>query len=208
MKSVSISGSLRENVGKKDAKAQRRKGFIPCVMYGGAQQYTFVVEEKQFQPLFYTPEVKYAVIDLDGKKYNAIVQDSQWHPVSDKLLHVDFLEVSDSSEVNIGIPVRTVGTSPGVLKGGRLSLKVRNINVKGLLNQIPEVIEVDVSKLNIGDSIKVSDITLENLAITDRKSQIIASVATTRTAVTDEEEEGAEGEGTEGAAEGAETAAE
>ena len=90
MKSVSISGSLRENVGKKDAKAQRRKGFIPCVMYGGAQQYTFVVEEKQFQPLFYTPEVKYAVIDLDGKKYNAIVQDSQWHPVSDKLLHVDF----------------------------------------------------------------------------------------------------------------------
>ncbi|HHT52614.1 MAG: 50S ribosomal protein L25/general stress protein Ctc [Bacteroidales bacterium] len=208
MKSVSISGSLRENVGKKDAKAQRRKGFIPCVMYGGAQQYTFVVEEKQFQPLFYTPEVKYAVIDLDGKKYNAIVQDSQWHPVSDKLLHVDFLEVSDSSEVNIGIPVRTVGTSPGVLKGGRLSLKVRKINVKGLLNHIPEVIEVDVSKLNIGDSIKVSDITLENLAITDRKSQIIASVATTRTAVTDEEEEGAEGEGTEGAAEGAETAAE
>lgn len=208
MKSVSISGSLRENVGKKDAKAQRRKGFIPCVMYGGAQQYTFVVEEKQFQPLFYTPEVKYAVIDLDGKKYNAIVQDSQWHPVSDKLLHVDFLEVSDSSEVNIGIPVRTVGTSPGVLKGGRLSLKVRKINVKGLLNHIPEVIEVDVSKLNIGDSIKVSDITLENLAITDRKSQIIASVATTRTAVTDEEEEGAEGEGIEGAAEGAETAAE
>ena len=126
MKSVSISGSRRENVGKKDAKAQRRKGFIPCVMYGGAQQYTFVVEEKQFQPLFYTPEVKYAVIDLDGKKYNAIVQDSQWHPVSDKLLHVDFLEVSDSSEVNIGIPVRTVGTSPGVLKGGRLSLKVQN----------------------------------------------------------------------------------
>lgn len=207
MKSVSISGSLRENVGKKDAKAQRKKGLIPCVMYGGAQQYTFVVEEKQFQPLFYTPEVKYAVIDLDGKKYNAIVQDSQWHPISDKLLHVDFLEVTESSEVNIGIPVRTVGTSPGVLKGGRLSVKVRKINVKGLLNHIPEVIEVNVSKLNIGDSIKVSDITLENLTITDRKSQIIVSVATTRTAVTDDGEEGSEGEGTEGAAEGAETAA-
>ena len=207
MKSVSISGSLRENVGKKDAKAQRSKGLIPCVMYGGAQQYTFVVEEKQFQHLFYTPEVKYAVIDLEGKKYNAIVQDSQWHPISDKLLHVDFLEVTESSEVNIGIPVRTVGTSPGVLKGGRLSVKVRKINVKGLLNHIPEVIEVNVSKLNIGDSIKVSDITLENLTITDRKSQIIVSVATTRTAVTDDGEEGSEGEGTEGAAEGAETAA-
>ena len=90
MKSVSISGSLRENVGKKDAKAQRSKGLIPCVLYGGEQQYQFVVPEKQFQKLLYTPEVRYVELELEGKTRNAIVQDTQFHPITDKLLHVDF----------------------------------------------------------------------------------------------------------------------
>jgi large subunit ribosomal protein L25 len=93
MKSVSMSGSLRENVGKRDAKAQRKQGLVPCVMYGGVEQFTFVVEEGQFKNIIFTPEVKYAELEIDGKKFNAIIQDTQWHPITDALLHVDFLEV-------------------------------------------------------------------------------------------------------------------
>ena len=111
MKSVSISGSLRENVGKKDAKAQRNQGMIPCVIYGGKEQKVFTVEEKQFKKLLYTPEVNYVELTIDGQTTKAIVQDSQYHPITDKLLHVDFLEVQDGKPITIGIPFIVKGTS-------------------------------------------------------------------------------------------------
>jgi large subunit ribosomal protein L25 len=185
MKSVSMSGSLRESVGKKDAKAQRTQGLVPCVMYGGEKQFTFVVDEKQFKDIIYTPEVKYAELEIEGKKYTTIIQDSQYHPITDALLHVDFLEVTPGKLVTIGIPITIVGTSPGVLRGGKLIKKVRKLRVKGTLDQIPEKIEVDITNLDINDVIKVNDIKLNNLTIIENKAQIVVMVASTRN-VTDE----------------------
>jgi len=183
MKSVSISGSLRENVGKKDAKAQRAQGLIPCVIYGGREQLQFVVEETQFNHLLFTPEVKYVELEVGDKKFEAVVQATQWHPITDKLLHVDFLEVIEGKPITIGIPLIITGTSPGVLRGGRLIKKMRKINVKGLLKDIPEVINVDISNLEINDMIKVSDISVPNLSFVENPNTIIVNIASTRNVV-------------------------
>lgn len=180
MKSVSISGSLRENVGKKDAKAQRNSGMIPCVLYGGTEQYQFTVPEEQFRDILYTPEVKYAELTLNDQKINAIIQATQFHPITDKLLHVDFLEVIEGKPIVIDIPIKVIGTSPGVLRGGKLSKKVRKLKVKGELQNIPEYINIDISNLDINDSIKVNNITLENLQLMEVPTKIVLSVLTTR----------------------------
>ena len=195
MKSVSISGSLRENVGKKDAKAQRGHGMIPCVIYGGKEQKIFVVEEKQFQKLLYTPEVQSVELTIDGKVYTAIVQDSQFHPITDRLLHVDFLEVVDGKPITIEIPFKVKGTSPGVLKGGFMKKRVRKLKVRGLLENIPEYITADISNLDLNDVIKVSDIQIDNLTVVDNPNKVIVAVLPTRNVVADNaegEEEGAE----------------
>jgi len=201
MKSVSISGSLRENVGKKDAKAQRVQGMIPCVIYGGKEQKTFVVEESLFRNLIYTPEVKFVELSLDGQTYKAIIQETQFHPITDKLLHVDFLEVIDNKPITIEIPFKIKGTSPGVLKGGSLSKKVRKLKVRGLLENVPEDITADISNLDIEDVIRISDINIDNLTIIDNPNKVIVSVNQTRNVVATEE-------GEEGAEEGAEAPAE
>lgn len=193
MKSVSISGSLRENVGKKDAKAQRNNGMIPCVVYGGKEQKTFVVEEKQFQQLLYTPEVLYVNLTIDGVATRAIVQDTQFHPITDRLLHVDFLEVVDGKPINIALPFKVAGTSPGVLKGGFLQKRVRKIKVRGLLENIPEEIVADISNLDINDVVKISDINIDNVEIVDNPNKVVISVNPTRNAVASANaEEGAE----------------
>lgn len=202
MKSVSISGSLRENVGKKDAKAQRVQGLIPCVIYGGKEQKMFVVEEGEFRNLLYTPEVKFVELTLDGQTYKAIVQESQFHPITDKLLHVDFLEVIDNKPITIEIPFKIKGTSPGVLKGGSLHKRVRKLKVRGLLENIPEDITADISGLDIEDVIRISDINIDNLTIIDNPNKVIVSVNQTRNVVATEEA------GEEGAEEGGEAAAE
>ncbi|MBO7446176.1 MAG: 50S ribosomal protein L25/general stress protein Ctc [Bacteroidales bacterium] len=195
MKSVSISGSLRENVGKKDAKSQRRQGMIPCVIYGGKEQKLFLVEDKQFTKLLYTPEVNYVELELDGKITKAIVQDTQFHPITDKLLHVDFLEVVDGKPITIEIPFKVTGTSPGVLKGGSLKKRVRKLKVRGLLENIPEEITADISNLDINQFIKVGDLSVENLTIVDNPNKVIVIVNPTRNAVAATEGEG-EGEET------------
>ncbi|MCL2247439.1 MAG: 50S ribosomal protein L25 [Lentimicrobiaceae bacterium] len=183
MKSVSISGSPRENVGKKDAKAQRANGLIPCVVYGGKEQLQFVVEETQFSHLLFTPEVKYVDLDVAGKKFEAVVQATQWHPVTDQLLHVDFLEVTEGKSVTIGLPIKITGTSPGVLRGGKMVKKMRKLTVKGLLKDIPEEITVDISNLDINDMIKVGDVSVPNLSFMENSGTIIVSVVSTRNVV-------------------------
>ncbi len=192
-----MSGSLRENVGKKDAKAQRLNGMIPCVLYGGKEQKLFVMEESQFRNLLYTPEVKYAEISLDGNTYRAIVQETQFHPITDKLLHVDFLEVTDNKPITIEIPFKITGTSPGVLKGGFLHKRVRKLKVRGLLEHIPEDITADISKLDIEDMIKIGDIAIDNLTIVDNPNKVIVSVNQTRNVVASNDTEEGEGETTE-----------
>ncbi|MDR2972397.1 MAG: 50S ribosomal protein L25 [Bacteroidales bacterium] len=183
MKSVSMSGSLRENVGKKDAKAQRAQGLIPCVIYGGKEQLQFVVEEEQFQHLLFTPDVKFVELEVSGKKFEAVVQATQWHPITDHLLHVDFLEVTEGKSIVIGIPVKLTGTSPGVLRGGKLVKKIRKITVKGLLKNIPEEIIVDISNLDINDMIKVGDLSIPNLTFVENLNTLIVNIASTRNVV-------------------------
>jgi large subunit ribosomal protein L25 len=153
MKSVSMSGAPRAHVGKKDAKKQRRDDKVPCVLYGGKEQTHFTLDVVDFKKIIFTPEVFLIQLNIDGKEVNAILQDVQYHPVTDSILHADFLEVIPGKPVVVGIPVEFEGVAPGVLKGGRLVKKVRKIKVKGLIEELPDKIKINISKLDIGNSI-------------------------------------------------------
>ncbi len=194
MKALKLSGSLRGNVGKKDAKKQRREGNVPCVLYGGEKQVQFTVPEKDFKDLIFTPHTYIVELDIDGKEYRAILQDVQYHPVSDAILHVDFLQIFEDRPVTIAVPLRYTGTSKGVLKGGRLFRKYRKLTVKALPKDLPDEIVVDITKLGINDSIKISDLSRENIEFLDPPTSVAVAIKTQR-AVVDEEEEEEEGEG-------------
>lgn len=183
MKSVSISGSLRENVGKKDAKAQRLEGLVPCVVYGGKEQAHIVVEEKQFKELLYSPETRYAELTFGGKTINAIVQESQFHPTTERMLHVDFLEVADNKPITIPVPIKTVGTSPGVLLGGKMIKKFRKIRLHGLLKDMPEFVEVNIGNLELEQFVKIADIEVPNIKIVELKQNVVILVSRTRNVV-------------------------
>ena len=196
MKTVSLSGALRAHVGKKDAKKHRKEGKIPCVLYGGKEQVHFVVNDLEFEKLIFTTDVYKITIDIDGKEYGAILQDVQYHPVTDKVLHADFLLVSEKKPIIVGLPVTFTGDVPGVIAGGRLVKKMRKIVVKGLINDMPDFIEVDMSKLHIGDSIKIKDLDIDKLDCLDNPSSVVVMVKTARGILEedlDEEEEGEEG---------------
>ncbi len=180
MKTVSISGFLRGNVGKKDAKALRKEEKVPCVLYGGTDQVHFWAEVGSFKKLIFTPEVYLISLDVDGKTHQASLQDVQYHPVTDELLHVDFLEITAGKPIIIGIPTHIVGTSPGILKGGKLITKLRKLKVKALSENLPDRIDIDISNLDILDSFKVQDLTVENLTFLDNPSSIVVNVAATR----------------------------
>src|SRR5690606_12654412 len=142
MKSIAISGSPRENVGKRDAKELRYAGKVPAVLYGGGEQYHFAVSAADLKPLIYTPEVNFVDLEISGKKYQAIVQEAQYHPLTDQIIHVDFLALSDDKAVSMNIPIALTGTSPGVKMGGKLVQKLRKLRVKALPKDMPQVIEV------------------------------------------------------------------
>jgi large subunit ribosomal protein L25 len=204
MKTVSLSGSLRENVGKKDAKKNRKEGLVPCVVYGGKEQVHFVVDDKTFRKLIFTPEVCIVNLDVNGKQYNTIIQDVQYHPVTDNILHVDFLEIIPEKPVHISVPVRITGTAPGVLKGGKLTIKTRKLKIKALMQYLPDEVTVSIDPLDIGDSIRVKDLAIDNIQFLDNPGTVIVGVRTARVLV--EETAAEEGAAVEGAAaaEGAE----
>lgn len=191
MKTVKLSGSPRENVGKKDAKACRKQGLVPCVLYGGDQQVHFSVEERGFVPIVFTPEVMFVEIDLEGKSYRAILQDIQYHPVTDKILHADFLELHDDKAISMSIPVLTTGTSKGVLRGGKLVQRIRKLPLKALPGNMPENITLDITKLNIGQAIKVKDLSIPEVTILSSPFNTIVNVKTARgvVAADDDDEE-------------------
>ncbi|NLN72869.1 MAG: 50S ribosomal protein L25 [Bacteroidales bacterium] len=203
MKAVSVSGSLRENVGKKDAKSLRKQGLVPCVLYGKGEQKHFSVDKRSFKNLIYTPETNYAEIDIDGTSYKAIVKDAQFHKVTDEILHVDFYEICDTKPIVVDIPLVTVGNSVGVLQGGRLVKHFRRIKVKGLYNKIPDNIEVDISHLKLHDGIVVSELEIEGVEVMENPATVVVGVLPTRqvedTLLGDDEDE--DGEETEGAEE-------
>jgi large subunit ribosomal protein L25 len=182
MKSIFVSGSPRESVGKKDAKALRVKGLVPCVLYGGDEQIHFFANEKDFKPLLFTPETHTVELEISGKKYNAILQDVQYHAINDRLLHVDFLHVDETKPLVIAIPVTVSGIAPGVREGGKLIIKVRKMKIRALLSQLPDNINVDISKLEIGQSVKVEQLQAlhPDLALLDAPNVAVVSVTATR----------------------------
>ena len=149
MKSITIKGSERENVGKKATKAVRDAGMVPCVIYGGNQPVHFVADERAFKDLVYTPNAHTVVVELNGTSYNVIMQDIQFHPVSDKILHIDFFQLSDDKEIIMEVPVKITGTSPGVLLGGVLRLNQRRLKVKALPKNLPDFVEANISELQL-----------------------------------------------------------
>lgn len=203
MKTVSMSGSLRKNVGKKDAKAVRKQGDVPCVLYGGKEQIHFAIEAKKFKNVIFTPEVCFINLQIDGKEYQAILQDVQYHPVTDNIYHVDFLELIEGKPIIMGIPVKLDGIPAGVLAGGKMHMKLRKLKIKGLPKDMPDDITVDVRSLQIGQSIKIADVKRENLEFLDPASAVVVSVKVTRVVVAEGDDDDDEGEATEGAAEGA-----
>ena len=183
MKSVSISGSPRANVGKTDATALRNAKKVPCVLYGGKEQVHFSVLEADFKDLIYTPHVNTVDLNVEGKKFKAILQEAQFHSVKDNLLHVDFLEVIAGKPVTMSIPVKTTGTSPGVRNGGKLNKKLKTLKVKGLVEKMPDTIDIAIDTLEIGQGVKVGDIKIDGLIFLNAENITVVSVQVTRAAV-------------------------
>jgi len=183
MKTVSLSGSLRENVGKKDARKNRRAGKVPCVLYGGKEQLHFVVDEKPLKKIVFTPEVYIITLDVDGKVHDTILQDAQYHPVTDNFLHVDFLEILPDKQVTIAVPVKAEGTPTGVLKGGRFINKMRKLKIKAMAKDLPDFIPINTDDLDIGDSVKVMNITMDKVTFLDSPNSVIVGVRTARAVV-------------------------
>ncbi len=180
MKTVSLSGSLRENVGKKDAKKLRNQGKVPCVIYGGKEQKHFYIDQKDFKKIIFTPEVFIVKIDLGNESFETILQDIQYHPVTDIVLHADFLQLAPGKLVTLAIPVQMEGTAPGVIKGGRLQLKLRKMRIRGLVEDMPEHIVLDISKLDIGNSIKVKEVPGDKLHFLDPANAVVIIVKAAR----------------------------
>lgn len=205
MKSITIKGSKRESVGKKATKALRNADLVPCVVYGGEEPISFSAETKAFKELVYTPNAHTVVIDLGGTKINAIMQDIQFHPVTDRILHIDFYQIFDDKEVTLDIPVQTVGTSRGVRAGGTLRVVNRKLRVKAIPANLPDMIEVDISKMRIGHKFYVTDVKTDGFKIMHPDNTVICQVRRSRTAIVDdsddddEDEEGTEAPAAEGA---------
>ncbi len=189
MKEVSLSGLLRSNVGKKDAKAVRNSGRVPCVIYGSGTQTHFSLKHTDLQKVVYSPDVFAFNIEVDGKKFKAIIQDMQQHPVTDKFLHIDFLELSEDKMVKVDIPVTLEGRSIGVMNGGRLQQVFRKLTVLGYPKDLPETIVVDISKLRIGNSVRVSELESDTVSLLNAKNAVVVSVKMARGASDEEEEE-------------------
>ena len=200
MKSLVIKGILRENLGKKDAKKLRREDNVPCVIYGDNEPIHFYAEFNEFRKIIYTPSVFLIDIELDGKVIPVIMQDIQWHPVHEQVLHIDFLQIKEDKPIKISVPVVTTGLAVGITAGGKLKNNLRKLKVKALAKDLPDTIEIDITKLKIGQNIKVEDMSIENLEFLDSPSNVIVSVNITRLAKSAAagEEEGEEGEEDEG----------
>lgn len=192
MKSIAISGSRRENVGKRDAKELRYEGKVPAVLYGGADQIHFAVSAADLKGLVYTPDVHFVDIDVEGTKAQAILQDIQFHPLTEQILHVDFLRLNDTKPFVMEIPVKLTGTSPGVKMGGKLIQKLRKLRVKALPKDMPQYVEVAMEPLELGKSVRVGELNFPNFQITNNADDTIVSVVMSR-ALKQAEQEAAKG---------------
>lgn len=189
MNSVSLSGSLRENVGKKDAKKLRAQGLVPCVIYGNGREIRFYTEAKSFKTILFTPETYIIDFTIDGQVCRTILQDIQYHPLSDEVLHADFLEVTEEKPITVTLPVRTEGTSPGVMRGGKLKVRIPRLKVKGLIKDLPDFVIVNISELNVNQAIRVKDLAIENVTPLVAANNIVCDVKAKKSAIAEETEE-------------------
>jgi large subunit ribosomal protein L25 len=189
MKKVSLSGSVRKNVGKKDAKLMRREGLIPGVLYGNKEQIHFAINENDLNKIVFTPNVYLIDVDIEGKKAQAILKDVQVHPVTDRILHADFQEIIEGKKVKINIPVKYSGLSIGVKNGGKLVQNFRTLTAEALAEDLPDTINIDVTKLKIGGKTRVSDVSIEGVSFLNPESAVVIAVQMARGASTEEEEE-------------------
>nr|MBC7614300.1 50S ribosomal protein L25/general stress protein Ctc [Pseudopedobacter sp.] len=180
MNTIAISGSPRENVGKRDAKELRYTGKVPAVLYGGKEQIHFAIDAPALRDLVYTPEVNFVDLEIGGKTTQAIMQDIQFHPLTEKILHIDFLQLFDKKEVTIEIPVKLTGTSPGVKEGGKLVQKLRKLKVKALPKDMPQYVEVSIDDLTVGKSVRVRDLKPKGYLITNVQEDTVVSVILSR----------------------------
>ena len=184
MKSITIKGSERESVGKSATKAARNAGMVPCVLYGGDQPVHFIAEEKAFKGLVYTPNVHTVAIDLaGGKNYEAILQDIQFDPVSDKILHIDFYQLDPKKEITMEVPVKVIGNSKGVMAGGVLRLNQRKLKVRALPANLPDFVEADITELEMGNKLYITKIPTNNFKLLQPDNTVICQVKISRAAM-------------------------
>ena len=201
MKSITIQGTKRESVGKKSTKALRDAELVPCVVYGGAETLNFSAEERSFKGLVYTPDAHTVSIEVDGQTIPAVLQDIQFHPITDKILHADFYQLADDKPVVMEVPVRITGRAKGVVSGGAMRQTYRKLKIKALPANLPDEIVVDVTPLKIGNKLYVGDIKTNNFTFMHPDNAVVVAVKMSRTAMKggavvedDEEETAAEGE--------------
>ncbi len=182
MKTIEIQGKLRTNLGKKEAKRLRREEMVPCVLYGKESNIHFAAGEKELGKIIYTPNVYIVALNIEGNVHRAVIRDMQFHPVSDKPLHMDFLPVSDDKKLIISIPVELEGLALGVKQGGKLSLITRRLKAKALPNDLPDTLKVNVDNIGLGQSVKVGQLNFENIELLDQRNVVVAAVKLTRAA--------------------------
>ncbi|NDP27506.1 MAG: 50S ribosomal protein L25/general stress protein Ctc [Flavobacterium sp.] len=183
MKSITIKGSERESVGKVATKALRNAGAVPCVIYGGNQPVHFSADERAFKTLVYTPNAHTVVIELGDKSFNAILQDIQVHPVSDRILHIDFFQLFEDKEITMEVPVKVTGVSPGVLLGGVLRLNTRRLKVKALPKNLPDFVEAEISELEMGNKLYVTKLVSDKYKLLHPDNTVVAQVRISRAAM-------------------------
>ncbi len=195
MKSIAIEGTIREELGSKNARQLRNEGNVPCVIYGGAEPVHFYAPEASFRDLVYTPQAYTVEIKLGGQTVKAVMQEIQFHPVSDDIVHIDFIQLIDGKAVSIDVPVNLIGNARGVRNGGKLKVNLRKLRVRTTEENLPDGIDLNIEDLRIGQSIKVGDLPSEGFDILNTENAVIVSVRTSRNVVDEEEEEGEETEG-------------
>jgi large subunit ribosomal protein L25 len=188
MKTIELKASLRNGKGKKDAKILRRNNQVPCVLYGGKENIHFYAEDKTFKNLVYTHNIYVINLDIEGKKHQAIMKEIQFQPVTDAILHIDFVEVTSDKPITVGLPVEITGSSVGVRAGGKVRQRKRYVKVKGLIKHLPDTLVIDISDLDIGQSVLAGDLKYDNVDILDQHRALIVGVISARAAAKGMEE--------------------
>ena len=182
MQTLQINGTARNDFGKKYAKAARREGMVPCVVYGGDKEETFTVSAKDLKQLIYTPNSYIVELNIDGKTQKAVMREVQFHPVKDNILHIDLLEVNETKPVVMSVPVQIEGHAEGVKAGGKLTLSMKKIKVKAIYTEIPERVVINVDNLGLGKTLQIGELHFEGLELMNAKNAVVCAVQLTRAA--------------------------